>query len=73
MVWFDELLKTALGPCRGSGVFIKSNSEWKLKQYVLSMLVDNKDISAVLAIKQFNDSVFIMDTQLENALNKTLN
>lgn len=73
MVWFDEILETALGPCRGSGVLIMSNSEWKLKQYVLSMLVDNKDISTVLDVKQYNDSIFIKDTQFKNALDKNLN
>jgi len=63
-VFFDEILKTALGPCRGTGLFMKSNSDWKLKQYVLSILVDNKDISGVLELKQVNDSILISNQEL---------
>jgi len=36
--WFDELLNTQMKICRGSGVLIKSNSTWKIQQYVLSFL-----------------------------------
>jgi SnoaL-like domain len=39
--WFDELLDTWMGDCRGSGILIKTSDGWKLQQYVLSMAVLN--------------------------------
>ena len=59
IVWFDEVLDTDLGSCRGSGIFENINGEWKLHQYVLSMLVDNKDVTDVLELKQENDSILL--------------
>ena len=51
IVWFDELLDTWMGVCRGSGVMAKSNGKWKLQHYVLSMTIANEDINAVLEVK----------------------
>lgn len=39
--WFSELLSTWMGVCRGSGVLIKENDKWQLKQYHLSVTVPN--------------------------------
>jgi hypothetical protein len=39
--WFDELLTTWMGDCRGSGVLVKTNEGWRIEQYVLSMAVLN--------------------------------
>jgi hypothetical protein len=39
--WFDELLDTWMGDCRGSGVLVKTADGWKIEQYVLSMAVLN--------------------------------
>jgi hypothetical protein len=39
--WFDELLDTWMGDCRGSGVLVKTPEGWKIEQYVLSMAVLN--------------------------------
>ncbi|MGL1885087.1 MAG: nuclear transport factor 2 family protein [Reichenbachiella sp.] len=50
VAWFEEVLVTWMGPCRGSGVLEKEKGEWKLKQYNLAMLVDNKDINAYLEL-----------------------
>jgi len=58
-VWFEEILETALGPCRGSGVLEKYGNNWKLKQYVLSMTVPNEDSKKVLNAKSVNDSLFL--------------
>lgn len=45
IAWFDEMLDTWMGPCRGSGVVIKDqNGDWKVQHYVLSVTVDNGDI-----------------------------
>lgn len=39
--WFDELLDTWMGDCRGSGILVKTNEGWRIEQYVLSMTVLN--------------------------------
>lgn len=44
MAWFDELLETWMGICRGSGVVIKNNENWKLLHYHLSVTVPNEKI-----------------------------
>jgi hypothetical protein len=58
-VWFDELLDTWMGTCRGSGVLEKTESNWKLKHYVLSVSIPNEDIKSIIAIKKENDSIFL--------------
>ena len=57
--WFDELLNTWMGTCRGSGVLENINNTWTIKHYVLSVPVPNDDINAVIAIKKKNDSIFL--------------
>ena len=57
--WFDELLNTWMGTCRGSGVLEKKNNTWKIKHYVLSIPVPNDDINAIIAVKKKNDSIFL--------------
>ncbi|HET6227354.1 MAG TPA: nuclear transport factor 2 family protein [Bacteroidia bacterium] len=49
--WFDELLKTRMKICRGSGVLIKQNNKWKIQQYVLSMTIPNSLTDTVVKIK----------------------
>lgn len=61
--WFDELLDTQMKICRGSGVLVKENGTWKIKQYVLSMTIPNEDVNAVVTIK----------TPIENTLIEELN
>ena len=57
--WFDEILDTHMGTCRGSGVFVlNAKNEWKLMQYVLSVAVPNESIEAVKEAKYEADSVF---------------
>ena len=42
IAWFDELLDTWMGPCRGSGVLEKqADNSWKIKQYGVAILVPN--------------------------------
>lgn len=51
MVYFDELLDTWMGQCRGSGVLqLNSSKEWKIKHYVLSLVVPNEDMKSVVVI-----------------------
>lgn len=49
MVWFDEMLATWMGPCRGSGwIDISNEDNFKLVQYVLSTTVPNDKINQFL-------------------------
>jgi len=43
-VWFNELLDTWMGVCRGSGTLHLSTSGWKIDQYHLSVTVPNEKI-----------------------------
>jgi len=49
IIYFDELLDTWMGQCRGSGVLqLDSDHQWEIKHYVLSLVVPNEDIKAVV-------------------------
>ena len=61
--WFDELLNTQMKICRGSGVLVKIGTEWKIKQYVLSMTIPNENSNEVIKVK----------SNLEDAMIRTLN
>jgi len=52
IAWFDELLDTQMKICRGSGVLEKSNGQWKIKQYVLSMTIPNDNVDEVIKTKE---------------------
>lgn len=41
LAWFEELLDTWMGLCRGSGVLKKSNEGWKISHYNLAVTVPN--------------------------------
>ncbi len=43
--WFNEMLDTWMGKCRGSGVLVKDQAgKWKLQQYNLAILVPNDKV-----------------------------
>ena len=48
IAWFDEILDTWMGPCRGSGVLIKTDQGWKISKYHLAIAVPNDEISGYL-------------------------
>ena len=50
--WFNELLDTWMGTCRGSGVLELEKNEWRIKQYVLSVTIPNTQIKKVISIKK---------------------
>lgn len=50
LAWFDEMLDTWMGPCRGSGVVVRVGEEWKIKHYVLSLTIPNDDIEKVVKV-----------------------
>ncbi|QVY65225.1 nuclear transport factor 2 family protein [Polaribacter sp. Q13] len=58
-VWFDELLTTWMGTCRGSGVLEKKQNIWKIRHYVLSVEIPNDDIQSVIFAKKKSDSIFL--------------
>ncbi|WP_264520143.1 nuclear transport factor 2 family protein [Flavobacterium sp. N1994] len=51
IAWFDELLDTRMKICRGSGVLVLINHNWKIKHYVLSMTIPNDSTDEVVKIK----------------------
>ncbi len=51
LTWFDELLNTQMKICRGSGVLVKQGNDWKVQQYILSTMVPNDDLDALIKIK----------------------
>ena len=57
IAWFDELLDTQMKICRGSGVLVKVNKQWKIKHYVLSMTIPNGNSSEAMKIKQSEDLI----------------
>lgn len=65
-VWFDEVLNTWMGICRGSGVISKTISGWKIEHYVLSVTIPNEDIKEVINIKKEKDSLFIIKHKTKN-------
>ncbi|NJW52263.1 nuclear transport factor 2 family protein [Salinimicrobium oceani] len=59
LAWFDELLDTQMGICRGSGVAVKENGRWKIKHYVLSIAIPNENVDAVTGLKAEFDKKLI--------------
>lgn len=57
--WFDELLDTHMGICRGSGVMKKEDGEWKVQHYVLSIAVPNDNVIELTKMKKDFDSNLI--------------
>ena len=51
-IWFDELLSTWMGLCRGSGVLEMKNNQLTIKHYVLSVTISNEKINEFLKIKK---------------------
>ncbi|MBC7523830.1 MAG: nuclear transport factor 2 family protein [Flavobacterium sp.] len=60
IAWFDELLRTQMKICRGSGVLVKYKNTWKIKQYVLSMTIPNENTNEVVKIKTENEDKIIL-------------
>jgi hypothetical protein len=56
--WFDEILDTHMGTCRGSGALEFKNGEWKLMQYVLSVAIPNESMNDVKEAKHEADSLY---------------
>lgn len=48
VAWFDELLDTWMGVCRGSGVLELQKGKWKIMHYHLSVSIPNEIIKQVV-------------------------
>jgi len=57
LAWFDEILDTWMGKCRGSGVLQQdSDGLWTLQQYNLAILVPNDLVQDYLKMKELQSS-----------------
>lgn len=61
LAWFDELLDTQMGICRGSGVMVKKDGEWKIQHYVLSIAIPNENVEDVTSLKAAFDKALISE------------
>ena len=68
--WFDELLDTWMGLCRGSGVLTKEGENWKIAHYVLSIAVPNENVNELISIKSATDSVLTQDFKSRYKIDK---
>jgi hypothetical protein len=50
VIWFDELLDTWMGECRGSGVLKKKDTSWLIQHYVLSLTIPNEEMNRVIEV-----------------------
>ena len=66
LAWFDELLSTQMGICRGSGIMERVNGDWKVKHYVLSIAIPNDNVTEVTLLKKETDSLLINTLQSKN-------
>jgi len=57
--WFDELLDTEMGICRGSGILEFTENRWKMKHYVLSLAIPNDNIPEIKTLNQAYNKSFI--------------
>ncbi|WP_213524006.1 nuclear transport factor 2 family protein [Nonlabens sp.] len=63
VAYFDELLDTQMGICRGSGVMKMQDGKWKIAHYVLSIAVPNDRVSALTEMKKEWDKNYIKQLQ----------
>jgi len=52
IAWFDELLDTKMGICRGSGILQETIEGWKIQHYVLSIAIPNENVKEITALKK---------------------
>lgn len=48
--WFNEKLDTWMGICKGTGVLVKQQDEWKIALYDLSVTIDNDKIQKFIEL-----------------------
>jgi len=52
VIWFEESLNTWMEECRGSGVLVYENSEWKLIHYNLTVLIENEKVDKFIKLRK---------------------
>ncbi|MBK7129771.1 MAG: nuclear transport factor 2 family protein [Crocinitomicaceae bacterium] len=52
VAWFEESLDTWMEECRGSGVLVKQNNEWKIAHYNLSVLIENEKVDKFIKLRK---------------------
>lgn len=50
--WFEEQLTTWMEECRGSGVLVYKNNEWKLVHYNLTVLIENEKVKSFIELRK---------------------
>lgn len=70
LAWFDELLDTQLGICRGSGVVILDKDTWKIKHYVLSITVPNEQVQKLKELNKKHDEELLTKLKKKTLQNK---
>ena len=61
VAWFDELLDTQMGICRGSGVLQETETGWKIAHYVLSIAIPNENVEEITKMKKSFDEKLISE------------
>lgn len=65
VVYFDELLDTQMGICRGSGVLKYENGNYKIAHYVLSIAVPNDNVASLTELKKEWDANYTKELLLK--------
>jgi hypothetical protein len=54
VAWFDEDLETWMRGCRGSGILIYKENQWKISYYNLTVLIENEKIKSFIVIQKLS-------------------
>lgn len=52
VAYFDEDLDTWMESCRGSGICVQENGEWKIAYYNLTVLIENEKIKKFIKLRK---------------------
>ena len=66
VVYFDELLDTQMGICRGSGILKREDGNYKIAHYVLSIAVPNENVSSLTELKKQWDADYVEELKTKN-------
>ncbi|WP_299709919.1 nuclear transport factor 2 family protein [uncultured Tenacibaculum sp.] len=58
-IWFDEILDTWMGVCRGSGVLKQIGNKFVIKHYVLSITIPNEIVNDVIPLKKDKEAKYL--------------
>jgi hypothetical protein len=51
VAWFDEDLETWMRGCRGSGILIYKENQWRISYYNLTVLIENEKIKSFIELR----------------------